>query len=82
MNQVRQISVLKNYHLRITFDDGLVKTIDIRPYIGKGFTAELLDPEKFKKVYIESGGGITWENGFDFCPVFLRQTIEDSVLVE
>lgn len=81
MNQIVNISVLENFHLRLTFDDGLEKTINVRPFIGKGFASELLDPEKFQKVYIEDGGGIAWENGFDICPVFLRQLKEESMLV-
>jgi len=79
MHSVKEISVLNNYHLKITFDDGLEKIINVRPFIGKGFTAELLDYEKFEKVFIEEGGGIAWENGFDFCPVFLRQMKEESL---
>lgn len=81
MHKVKAISVLKNYHLQLTFEDGTKKTINVRPYIEKGFAAQLLDPDKFKNVYIEDGGGIAWENGFDFCPVFLRDMKEEEVTV-
>jgi hypothetical protein len=41
--------------------------------IGRGFTKELVNYDKFKKVFIEPGGGIAWENGFDICPNFLKE---------
>jgi hypothetical protein len=33
----------------------------------------LEDEAIFKTVKIDEAGGIIWSNGFDFCPVFLRQ---------
>ena len=33
--------------------------------------SELENPEYFKKVYVD-GGTITWPNGYDFCPIYLR----------
>jgi hypothetical protein len=47
----------------------------------KGFTKEFLDKEKFDKVFIEHGGGIVWNNGFDFCPNFLQQLQEIQYMV-
>jgi len=38
-----------------------------------GFSKELLEPEKFNKVFIEPGGGIAWDTGYDFCPDFLKE---------
>ena len=73
MHEVIDIKDLGNYHLWIKFSDGKEKVINFRPFIGKGFTKELLDPENFKKVSLEPGGGIAWLNGFDFCPNYLRE---------
>jgi len=72
MNSVVKLKVLDNYRIQLTFDSGEEKIIDFKPFIGKGFSAELLNPEYFSKVEIESGGGITWPNGYDFCPNFLK----------
>jgi hypothetical protein len=56
----------------LRFKDGEEKTVNLLPFLGKGFTAELLDPSKFEKVFIELGGGIASENGYDFCRNFLK----------
>lgn len=73
MNEVIEIKILENYRIWIKFNDGHEKTVNFRPYIGKGFTAELLDYEKFQQAYIEPGGGIAWQNGYDFCPNYLKK---------
>ena len=67
---ISQVAVKNNYVLLITFSDGLQKSIDIFPFIKTGVSAQLRDPEYFKNVKINDGY-IYWENGFDFCPVFL-----------
>ncbi|GMQ31588.1 DUF2442 domain-containing protein [Algoriphagus confluentis] len=73
MNEVIKIQALKDHHIWLRFKDGEEKTVNLRPFLGKGFTAELLDQSKFEKVFIEPGGGIAWENGYDFCPNFLKE---------
>jgi hypothetical protein len=73
MNEVVEIKALKDYRVWLRFKDDEVKIVNLRPFLGKGFTAELLDPSKFKKVFIELGSGIAWENGYDFCPNFLKE---------
>ena len=73
MNEVIKLKVLDSYRVWIRFNDGEEKVINLHPYIGKGFTTELLDYNKFKQVFIEPGGGIAWENGYDFCPNYLRE---------
>ncbi|MEJ7683172.1 MAG: hypothetical protein WKG06_36010 [Segetibacter sp.] len=49
-------------------------------FSSKGFARELLNKENFVQVYIESGGGLAWENGFDFCPNFLHETSTKQIL--
>ena len=77
MNEVIKLKPLNNYLIWLKFSDGEEKVVNLRPYIGKGFTKELLNENTFKKVFIEPGGGIAWENGFDFCPNFLRELQEE-----
>jgi hypothetical protein len=72
MEEIIEIQVLDNFQIWIKFKDGMEKEVNIRQFLGKGITEELLDYENFKNVAIEPGGGIAWYNGFDVCPNFLR----------
>ena len=79
MNTVIEAKALANFIVKLIFSDGEEKIVNLKPFIGKGFTSELLQPEKFNKLFIEPGGGIAWDNGYDFCPNFLRD-LEDARL--
>lgn len=76
MNTVAHIEALDGLRLKVTFVDGFSAMVDMHPYLGKGFTAELLEPSRFAEVSTEPGGGIAWPNGFDMCPEFLRKLAE------
>lgn len=65
-----------DYKVDVTFADGFRAVIELRPFLDKGIAAELLAPEVFGSVMVEDGGGIAWPNGFDVCPVFLRELAE------
>ena len=74
METVTHVKPLKNYKLEVVFSDKVCTEIDIRPYIKSEGISQLLNDEAFfKTVKIDEAGGIAWSNGFDFCPVFLRQ---------
>ena len=73
MEQLKQIKVIDGYYVWLKFEDGTEKVVNLRPLIGKGFTAELLAEEKFNELYIEPGGGLAWPNGFDICPNYLKE---------
>jgi hypothetical protein len=66
---------MDNYMLEIAFSDGLVKIIDVAPFIGGGVSTALKDESYFNQVSCEEGGGIRWPNGYDFCPNFLRDEV-------
>jgi hypothetical protein len=75
MDRVTAVKPLENYLLEIEFADGFRKVIDIQPFIGKGISAALKDEAYFRQVKLEDGGGIAWDNGYDFCPNFLRDDV-------
>ena len=81
MDKVVSVKALENYLLEIEFEDGLRKTIDIRPFIGEGISAALRDEAYFRQVKLEDGGGIAWDNGYDFCPNFLRDDVPAANVV-
>jgi len=76
METIIDVKPLENYHIWVLFADHFNATIDIGPFINRGLSAKLQEPDYFKQVKIDDFGGITWENGFDFCPNYLRELIE------
>jgi hypothetical protein len=80
MNRIAAFKVLEDYQIWLQFQNGESKIVDFTTLIGKGVSAPLLDKEYFKKVTIESGGGLAWPNGMDFCPNFLKEFTSDLVV--
>lgn len=74
-HKMASVLTVSDYSLQLTFEDGVVKVVDLRPYIGNGISAALEDINYFRQVQIESGGGIAWPNGYDFCPNFLFEEV-------
>ena len=73
MNRLKHIQVLDRYLIQLEFSDGFRAIVDLKPFLGRGITADLLDYKNFRRVHIEPGGGLEWYNGFDFCPNALRE---------
>lgn len=78
MNEIVEFEILSNYHIRLKFQDGFEKVVNIKPLSGKGFTKELLEDNNFSRVTIEPGGGLEWYNGYDICLNFLREMQEEK----
>jgi hypothetical protein len=81
MDRVKDLKVLQDYKIWLKFEDGEEKTINFRPFLTKGFSTDLLDYDKFSRVFIEQGGGLAWENGYDFCPNYLKQLQSEEELI-
>ncbi len=62
-----EVKPLKNYILKITFDNGEIKEFDLKPYMEYRAFKELKNISMFNTVKI-SGLSISWENGADICP--------------
>ncbi len=59
---------LDGYVVKVEFDDGLVKTVDLQPYAKRGGVfAALSDMEYFKRFYIDLNT-LCWPNGADIAP--------------
>ena len=61
------VEVLKDYKLKLIFDNGETRIFDVKPYFKFKIFQELKEKNKFNKVKIE-GLSIEWENGADICP--------------
>lgn len=80
MQSITEVKPLDDYKLLIRFSDSFSALIDIKPFIQKGISKRLLDKSFFNRVKIDEFGGISWDNGFDFCPNFLRELARESTI--
>lgn len=62
-----KVEPLKNYILKITFDNGEIRKFDVKPYMTHKVFKELKSLAIFNTVKI-AGLSIEWENGADICP--------------
>ncbi len=67
---------MDDYTIWIRFEDGFEGAVYLKSLLSKGIGIELLNAGAFAKVSIASGGGLTWENGFDICLNSLREIAE------
>lgn len=79
MLKVTKVIPRKELKIHVTFSDGVSGEIDIKPFIKGGISDELKDKEFFKTVKLDQFSGITWDNGFDFCPKVLMQLVQDDL---
>lgn len=78
MHKLINIKFLEDYKIHLFFEDSYNAETHFEPFLQKGFARELLKKENFEQAFIESGGGLTWKNGFDFCPNFLLKYQESK----
>lgn len=75
MYDVTDVKCLESYHLRLIFDNGEQREIDIRaliPFVG--VFEKLHDETFFNQVRVEPDvGTIVWPNGADLCPDVLYE---------
>lgn len=66
--RVRAVQPLNGWMARVTFDNGVVRDIDLEPYLhGPIFAPIRADRAAFCAMKVE-GGTIAWENGGDIDP--------------
>ena len=80
MHKITAFKFQTAYWVWLKFQDGLEGRLDLRRFLGQGFTAELLERDKFRTLKIEAGGGLAWFNGYDICPDYLHQLIEQELV--
>ena len=78
MKKIIEVHPGNNFTVSISFSDGFTAVVDIKPFIRGGISDQLKDPDFFKQVHVDEFHGISWINGFDFCPNFLREYIEQN----
>jgi hypothetical protein len=59
--------------LRLSFNDGTRKTVDVAPLLGGPVFEPLRDPAYFARAELDRVcGTVTWPNGADFAPEALH----------
>jgi hypothetical protein len=71
---VKKALPLDGYKIWVEFEDGFKKSVSIEPFIKNGISSALRNVDYFKSFKIENGY-ICWDNGYDICPVTLREFI-------
>jgi hypothetical protein len=75
--RVTNVKPEQNFNLLITFNNGEIKSFDVKPYLETGLFKELKDLSLFNSVK-PFLGSIQWANGLDLCPDTLY--LESKVL--
>lgn len=72
MLKIIDVDYIKDYTLRLKFNNGETKIVDLKPYLTGEVFGELLDKEKFIQ-YGLTPVTIEWANGADLAPEFLYE---------
>lgn len=78
--RIRTLSVLPDYRLAVTFQDGkrgIVDLSSIRFASNPGVYAPLTDPDYFARATLQTGA-ITWPNGADLDPFWIWESLADG----
>ncbi len=66
---ILDVEVIKDFILKLEFDDGTVKIVDVKPLLTGPVFKPLKDPAFFAKVSIDPlAQTVVWPNGADFAP--------------
>jgi len=74
MHFVKDVSYISEYKLRLAFEDGAIKIVDMEPYLDGEIFEPLKDIDYFKTVRLNPDiDTIVWQNGADVSPDFLYE---------
>ncbi len=80
MHFVRDANYISDYKLILTFDDGVIKQVDLRQYLKGKIFEPLKNIDYFKTVKVNSDiDTIVWDNGADMSPDFLYEIGEEVI---
>ncbi|MBI5609181.1 MAG: DUF2442 domain-containing protein [Deltaproteobacteria bacterium] len=73
IRRITQVAVVGTYSLRVDFDDGVQRVVDLEPMLRGALFAPLRDPAEFAKVAIDAECGVlVWPCGADLDPATLH----------
>lgn len=73
IHRVTSVELIGTYQLRVGFDDGVSREIDLEPVLEGELYGPLRDPDVFARVVIDPEvRTVVWPNGADFDPAILH----------
>ncbi len=79
MHFVKDVSYLTEYKLKLTFEDNIVKLVDLKPHLDGEIFEPLMNIDYFKNVRINPDiDTVVWSNEADFSPDFLYEIGEKA----
>lgn len=73
--RVTDVEVVASHGLRLTFDDGVVRDVDLSSELWGPMFEPLRDPAYFAQVVVDHGT-VLWPNGVDLDPLVLHGDFE------
>ncbi len=76
MHKITDVTVLDDYRLDLTFDDGTRGVVDVSDLAGQGVFVLWDDYAEFREVEIGNAGELVWAGQVDLCPdsLYLKAT--------
>jgi Protein of unknown function (DUF2442) len=79
MVAVTEVEALEGYRLRLRFDDGAERTVDLSDMLWGTMGEPLRDPEYFRQVRVDPElRTVVWPNGLDLDPEVLHGDYEPA----
>jgi hypothetical protein len=74
--RIIEAAVSGPHSLRLAFNDGTRKTVDVQPLLSGTVFEPLRDPVYFARATLDPVcGTVVWPNGADFAPEALRELV-------
>ena len=70
--EVSQAEYLDNYRIKLLFNNGEIKTVDLQNELNENVYAPLRQLDYFKQFQVKYNT-IEWENGADYAPEYLYE---------
>jgi len=82
MRKIQSVEYLSGYHIRLTFDDGVIGEIDIEKQLSfDGVFAQFRDISFFRRVRVNKAWGtIEWTGKIDLDPEVLYEEITGYIV--
>ena len=76
MKEIVDVKVIKNYKLKLTFNDGVSGIIDLSDLVAEGVFSVWEDKQLFRNVKIGTAGELIWDGCVELCPdaLYLKVT--------